>query len=78
MKGGKKIYKSFALAIIHAPFIVGSYYNEMNPSLIMIVVIEYRASMVMEFLVKKIDFFSDSYWTIYSATTFLEWCRKVV
>ena len=50
MIGGKKEYKSFALAIIHASFIVGSYYSEMNPSLIMIVVIEYRASVVMEFL----------------------------
>ena len=29
----------------------------MNPSLIMIVVIEYRASVVMEFLVKKLNFF---------------------
>ena len=54
MKGGKNIYKSFALAIIHAPFIVGSYYNEMNPSLIMIAVLEYRALVVMEFLVKKL------------------------
>ena len=50
MKGGKKIYKSFALAIIHAPFINGSYYNEMNPSLIMIVVIEEKALVIMEFL----------------------------
>ena len=29
----------------------------MNPSLIMIAVLEYRALVVMEFLVKKLDFF---------------------